>query len=247
MKTRLVITAAAVTAPLLLLNVVAAATAPAGNTAAVPLVTAEFVSPDAPEAAEIRILGDRAINRLAYSLVTEAAHAVSKQGEMGALGVCHLKSVSATGAVIPDMPRVTAWKRTSLRLRDPANAPDTADVLALNRMESELRAGNVPPKLLVQRVEQSDGTPEWRVYKPVAVLKQCVGCHGRDEIPADVRAELSRRYPLDQATGYAQGEWRGLVRVTVAAASAAVAPPAPAAGPAKPVAAPAKAPAKTRR
>ena len=36
------------------------------------------------------------------------------------------------GGVIPDMPRISAWKRTSLRIRDSANAPDPADMLALH-------------------------------------------------------------------------------------------------------------------
>jgi hypothetical protein len=225
MKTRLIATAVLAAAPLLPIVLSAAGTAAPRSTDPAAQPKAEFVNPDAPEVTEIRLIGDRAINRLAYSLVTEAAHAVSKNGEFGALAVCHLKDITAAGPVIADMPRIVAWKRTSLRLRDPANAPDPADLLALIRVQLELSTGNVPPKILVQRLEQPDGTTEWRVYKPVAVLKGCVACHGRsDTLASELRAELARRYPADQATGYAQGEWRGLVRVTVAAAAPAKAP-----------------------
>lgn len=209
------------------------ALAPLFPSAAAAELKAEFVNPTAAEAAEISSLGDRAIARLAYSLVTEVSQAVAKQGESAALAACHLKNVSATGAVIPDMPRVTAWKRTSLKLRDPANAPDAADQLALQHVQSALAAGNAPPKLLVQRIEPAGGPAEWRVYKPVGVLKQCLGCHGSsDTIPAAVGAELARRYPDDKATGYAQGEWRGLLRVTIGP------PPPPAPPPVRPPAPP---------
>ena len=210
------------------------ALAPLLPSAAAADIKAEFVKADAAEAAEIRSLGDRAITRLAYSLVTEASQAVAKHGESQALATCHLKTVSTTGSVIPDMPRITAWKRTSLKVRDPANRPDAADLLALNHVQAELAAGNAPPKLLVQRVEPAGGPIEWRVYKPVGVLKQCLGCHGpTDSIPAAVSAELARRYPDDQATGYAQGEWRGLLRVSI--------------GPPPPVATAAKTPGAKKR
>ena len=189
----------------------------------------EFLPADAPEAAEVRLLGERAINRLAYSLVTEVSRSVAQQGEADALGTCHLKNVRLDGGVIPDMPRISAWKRTSLRIRDSANAPDPADMLALHRVLSDVSAGNIPPKILVQRIDYPGGAPEWRVYKPVAAMAQCLACHGpADDIAADVRAELKRRYPNDAAIGYQQGEWRGLIRVSIGPAPASLPAPAPA-------------------
>jgi hypothetical protein len=194
----------------------------------VPEAKMEFVPLDAPEAAEVRLLGERAINRLAYSLVTEVSRSVSQQGEADALGTCHLKNVRLDGGVLPDMPRVAAWKRTSLRIRDSANAPDPADMLALHRVLADVTAGNIPPKILVQRIEYPGGAPEWRVYKPVAALGQCLACHGpADDLSADVRAELKRRYPNDAAVGYQQGEWRGLIRVSIGPAPASLPAPAP--------------------
>jgi hypothetical protein len=106
-------------------------------------------------------------------------------------------------------------KRTSLRLRNPANAPDAADQLALERVDKDIKSG-VLPKVLVQRVEPAGGKPEWRVYRPVGVAQQCVTCHGpRDTMPADLLARLDERYPQDRATGYTLGQWRGLLRVSV--------------------------------
>ncbi|HVS53095.1 MAG TPA: DUF3365 domain-containing protein [Opitutaceae bacterium] len=185
-------------------------------------VRAVFVPLDAPEVAEVRSLGERAINRLAVSLVTEASSTVARKGLLAALGVCHLRNVAATGAIIPDMPRITVWKRTSLRLRDVANAPDPAERLVLQRIRAELEEGNAPSKLLVQRIDHPDGAKEWRVYRPIAVAAQCLACHGEpDAMSLELREELKARYPSDEAVGYSVGEWRGIVRVTVLDAPAA--------------------------
>jgi hypothetical protein len=203
-----------------------AASAPARAAAApAAAMTAEFVALDAPEAAEIRAIGERAISRIAYSLVSEVTVAVGKQGAAAALVECHLKYIPISGRVIEDMPRITALKRTSLRLRNPANAPDAADELALRKVARELDAGN-PPRLVLQRVQLAGGANEWRVYRPLAVTTACLACHGTTEsIADDVRAELKWRFPNDAATGYSTGEWRGLIRVSVADAPATPATP----------------------
>jgi hypothetical protein len=130
--------------------------------------------------------------------------------------------------LVGGMPRIKGMKLTSLKLRNPANAPDAAEKLALENVKTGLDAGN-PPSLLVQKVTLPSGAVEWRVYKPLANIRQCGSCHAKpEEMPEDLRAALAKKYPSDQATGYSLGEWRGLVRVTVAD-PAPPAPPAPAA------------------
>ncbi len=157
-------------------------------------VNAAFVEADTPALTELRDLGERAVD------------------------VCHLKALPLTGEIIAGMPRITGVKRTSLRLRNPANAPDPAEKQALARVEKDL-ANGILPKVLLQRVERPGSTPEWRVYRPVGVAPACVTCHGpRESLAPDLAARLAARYPDDQATGYAAGQWRGLIRVTVAEA-----------------------------
>ena len=179
---------------------------------------AVFVDPAAPEAAEIRRLGELAINRIAVSMVSEVNTTVAKDGAERALDVCHLKKLPRTGEIVAGLPRITAVKRTSTQVRDPANAPDAAEKLALARVHSLLEAGT-PPRILIQRIDLSGGGVEWRIYRPVAVTGQCVACHGDLAAQSDeLRAVLKQRYPADQAAGYSVGEWRGLIRVTVAEA-----------------------------
>jgi hypothetical protein len=195
---------------------------------------ASFVEPSTPEVRSVRDTGDRAIDRLAYTMVTDIMSAVARDGPVKALDVAHLKGLPTTGGTVAGLPRITAMKLTSLKVRNPANAPDPAEKLALDRVQSDLEAGT-PPAVLVQRVDLPGEAHEWRVYKPLAVLKDCVACHGRSESQsAELRAALQQRYPDDQAIGYRAGELRGLFRVTVAEPSPAAPPPQPApASPAK--------------
>lgn len=222
MKTRLTLLAA--------LALAGRAVAPAADTPAPASseVSAAFVDPDAPEHSEVRAIGERAINRLGITMANEVTVAVAKSGAEKAIDVCHLKALPLTGEIIAGMPRITGVKRTSLRLRNPANAPDAAEKLALDRVQKDLESGTLP-KVLVQRVERLGEKPEWRVYRPVGVAQQCVTCHGpRESLAPDLQARLAERYPADQATGYAVGQWRGLIRVSVGEA-----PPPPPPAPAK--------------
>lgn len=185
-----------------------------------------FLDPDSAEAKPYRDVGSRAIDRLAYTMITDAASAVSQNAEVAALGKCHLKDIPMTPGV-GGIPRISAMKLTSLKLRNPANAPDDAEKEALEKVNTLLIAG-IPPKVLVQRVELASGQHEWRVYKPLANVRQCGTCHAKpDEQSPEMRTALKERFPADQASDYSGGQWRGLMRVTVADP-----PPPPAAAPA---------------
>lgn len=182
---------------------------------------ARLVDDLSPEVAEIRKLGENAINRLAVTLVREVTRATANGGPEGAVDVCHLKALPITQGTVAGMPRITAVKRTSLKLRSPANAPDAAEQLVLEHVRKLLEYGDAPPPLLVQRVEPAGAAPEWRVYKPLGVMPQCAVCHGDPAGQSDaLRAKLREHYPDDAASGYQAGEWRGLIRVTVADAPA---------------------------
>lgn len=180
-------------------------------------VSARLVTENSAEVTEVRRLGESAINRLAGSLLREVTVATAKGGPEGAVEVCHLKSLPITHGTVAGLPRITSVKRTSLKLRSPSNAPDAAEQQVLAHVDRLLTRGEPPPSLIVQRVEPANAAPEWRVYKPVAALPQCLQCHGDPAAQSEtLRAKLKQYYPDDEAVGYKAGEWRGVIRVTVA-------------------------------
>lgn len=175
-----------------------------------------FIDPAAPEAAAVRQAGEAASAMIATRLVTELTAALASGGPEHAVEVCHTKALPLTAEPLPGLPQVTAVKRTSLRLRNPANAPDAAEQAVLDHVAARVADGQPAPAILVQKIEPPDGEPEWRLYRSIGVQPACLACHGAPgaQSPA-LRALLRERYPRDAATAYAAGDWRGLIRVTV--------------------------------
>jgi hypothetical protein len=182
-----------------------------------------WVDPDDPAVAAIRRSGESAIQLIGNKLILEVSQVLAAKGAEDAIDVLHLKTLVLPPAA-PGKPAITAVRRTSLKVRQPANAPDNADLAALMSIQKELMDGNSPPKLLMQRIE-ADGTApaEWRVYRPISVMSACIVCHGPvDSLLPSVKAKLERLYPEDKAVNYSVYDWRGVIRVSVA-----VPPPLP--------------------
>lgn len=101
--------------------------------------------------------------------------------------------------------------RTALRVRSSTNAPSAWQTDVLERFAAEVAAGRAPESLESAEVHQ--GTLRWaRGLRTEAV---CTLCHGT-ALPADVTAAVQRSYPGDRATGFAEGDLRGLIWVEVA-------------------------------
>lgn len=175
-----------------------------------------FVDPAAPAAAAVRQAGEAASALVATRLVTELTTALANGGPEKAVDICHTKALPLTSEPLPQLPQVLAVKRTSLRLRNPANAPDAAEQAALDHVAALTAQGQPAPPILVQKIESPAAPTEWRLYRSVGVQPACLACHGpsEEQSPA-LRALLRERYPRDAATGYAAGDWRGLLRITV--------------------------------
>jgi hypothetical protein len=174
-----------------------------------------FVDANDPAFAEISRLGQRTIDQAGQALVVEVRHVLADNTAALALGKLHLKDYKLP-APIPGRPAVIELRRTSLRVRNPANAPDAADRAALERIQRQLEQGDPVDNLLVQRVTLPGMAPEWRVYRPLVTLKLCLDCHGRTETLAPGVAEtLQVFFPADKAVDYRDNEWRGLFRVSI--------------------------------
>lgn len=191
---------------------------------ATPTMKFSWAAADDPAAAPYRQAGDRMIDRVGGSLMVEVERNIAAKGLDESLELMHLKNL-ALPAAVPGKPAVTAIKLTSLRVRQPKNAPDEADFAALDLVRTTLQSGEQPPKLLVQKIEQPNSPVEWRVYRPIAVQPKCLLCHGQTEsLQPQVLQFLERHYPEDKASGYEAWEWRGLIRISYAPPAATPAP-----------------------
>jgi len=104
--------------------------------------------------------------------------------------------------------------RTSVRVRNSGNAADSAEFRVLAALEEQSRDGSLPAEYLEARTRA--GAAEFRYYRPIIMAEGCLTCHGSPEqIPPAIAATLAERYPADAATGYAVGDFRGVIAVRV--------------------------------
>jgi len=157
-------------------------------------------------------LGSSASQALMGVLVTQLTTAMQEGGAVSAVDFCSTSALELTAGVTQE--QGLDMKRTSMKYRNPANAPDEDETEALRYYESALAETGVLPGPWVQKA----GRDEYRFYRPLSIAPPCLNCHGSPgEIDPAVQAILDERYPEDLATGYAPGDFRGVVRVSVPA------------------------------
>lgn len=158
-------------------------------------------------------LGDSAAMTLVRTLGGRLnAHLAS--GEPGqAVGFCSAEALQLTDSVASTLGPGWELKRTATRTRNLANEPDSLETEALRFFLARADSvGAEQPEHLVQVAD--DGG--FRYYMPLRIGPMCLQCHGpRDALEPTVRGALDALYPEDRATGYAAGDVRGVVRVTV--------------------------------
>jgi hypothetical protein len=174
-----------------------------------------FMDPADPAVAPIAQAGYKAIDSIGAKLVSETTRELAAKDTKDAVAILHLKNMelpkSAAG-----QPKITAVKRTSLHIRNPSNKADGADHAALIKISDQLSDEGSAAKMLVQKIEQEGKPVEWRVYRPIAVSKSCLACHGDPtKFAPGVKEALDQMYPMDQATDYSAQSWRGVLRVSV--------------------------------
>lgn len=169
-----------------------------------------------PQAAAILATGTRLTDVVGGSLMREVSRALGTLGLDDSMDVMHLKSL-AIPPPVPGKPSPTGFKLTSYRIRNPRNAPDPADLAALDLIRDKLRTGdNSVNRPLLQKVTRAGQPDEWRIYRPFIVTPQCLYCHGRaSSLQPQIRSALNRRFPEDQATDYGPHDWRGIIRVSL--------------------------------
>ncbi|HSK18289.1 MAG TPA: DUF3365 domain-containing protein [Longimicrobiales bacterium] len=175
---------------------------------------AETAASEPVNAAEVASVGGTAARQLRQTLVQRLTAAIDSGGTASAIDVCALEAGNLTDSISGALGAGIAMKRTSTRVRNPRNAPDSLEQAALAYFQSVAdSAGDLPASWV-----QNAGAAGHRYYEPLRVVQLCVQCHGPvDSIAPDVRAVIAERYPEDRATGYTPGDFRGLIRVSVPA------------------------------
>ena len=149
-----------------------------------------------------------AIKEFAGTLKGALVSAMKSAGPIEAIKVCN--------QVAPEIAQTLSEKydltiaRTSLKVRNQNNSPDTWEINVLNQFETRKANGEDVKKLVFSEAVDSK---QMRMMKAIPTAKVCLTCHGSN-ITESVQASLNTLYPDDQATGFSLGDIRGAFSVS---------------------------------
>jgi hypothetical protein len=135
--------------------------------------------------------------------------AIADGGPAFAIEVCNV----AAPELASEFSQRPGWqiRRVSDRARNPANAPSAYEARVLR----DLAAPGAEP-IFREWTASAAGDSVFWYFKTIRVGDLCLNCHGDPEdFDPEVVQTLADNYPEDQATGYASGDFRGALVVTV--------------------------------
>ena len=158
---------------------------------------------------EARLDQSRAlVKSFGQSLQRELKSGLADGGPVQAITVCKDRAPQ----IASELSRKNGAKigRTSLRYRNPANAPEPwqADVLRDFEEQANLLDSDVP---LEYFETGQDGSA--RYLRAIPTSGVCLACHGA-AVSEELQERLEADYPHDRAVGYAPGDIRGAFSVT---------------------------------
>ena len=144
-----------------------------------------------------------AANALFSRLNGELMAALQTGGPIAAIDVCKVRAPMIAAEIEADTG--VDIERTSLKVRNPRNAPSEWERQTLQAFEARHAAGEAWPGMEARRVV--GGTLHW--MRPIPMGGMCVSCHGAGEVAPETAAAIAAAYPRDVARGFSVGQLRG--------------------------------------
>lgn len=148
--------------------------------------------------------GEAIVKEAFDTLLNNLSRALQETGIQGAVKFCNLHAYPIIYYL--EKQNNVKIKRASVKLRNPANHPDSLELSALEYYE-KLKSEGKNLKPIVKRLDDYV-----HFFKPIIIQQRCVICHGTvgGELKLENYQIISELYPLDNATGYKVGDLRGI-------------------------------------
>ena len=145
------------------------------------------------------IIAKETLKPIKQSFKATLMHGMS-EGVEHAVDYCKVEAPQITQN-IPDGVEVG---RVSHRVRNPKNKPSELLEGPLNYYLQLAKDGNKGEAQLTQLPDNS-----WLYVEPIYAQPMCLACHG-DNISPSVKRAIDIKYPDDKATGFEEGDLRGM-------------------------------------
>ena len=159
---------------------------------------------DEPSAAQSQELAKVFGTRLKAAL----QEALAGDGPVEAIGVCS----DVAPQIASELSRQSGAKvrRTSLKYRNPANAPEAWEAEVLQHFENQATTSD-PGEPLEYFAVQDDGSVRYMLAIRTGAV--CLACHGAS-LAAGIERKIAQEYPHDRARGHALDDLRGAFSVS---------------------------------
>jgi hypothetical protein len=162
------------------------------------------VAPDSALATDAAARAEKAAAALMMELLGKLMGAMKEGGPSQAIHVCADVAQELTANIAKE--HGVSIRRTALRVRNPKNKPDDYERKWMDAVRTRKDVPHGGESAIVGN--------ELRFVRPIFLGDVCAKCHG-ENLDAAVQGVLKERYPLDQATGFKPGDFRGIVSVRV--------------------------------
>lgn len=174
------------------------------------LASCQSTKKQAPENAALYLEQGQEISMKSFMALSGEVKAQMKSGGVpAALEYCNVHALPLTDSL--SKAQGVSIKRTSLKLRNPENAPTEDELEVLKNYEKKLLAQEP-----VEPIVLTDSDNNAHYYSPIFLNQLCLNCHGTPgkEIETSNYVMVKSLYPEDEAIGYSTGDWRGMWSIT---------------------------------
>lgn len=140
------------------------------------------------------------------TLKSEVMQSMKAGGPVPTISMCSDRAPQ----IAKELSTKSGWNvgRTSLKLRNPKNAPDAWELAVLKDFEQRKAKGEPLKTMEFSQVVETENGKVFRFMKPIPTGKPCLHCHAATIKPETENA-LKVLYPQDKARGFKEGDIRG--------------------------------------
>ena len=152
------------------------------------------------------------VKQFGGELKGELLASLKKGDPINAITVCSQKAPAIAEYLAHGQNRVIA--RTSLKPRNPGNAPDLWERSTLELFAERKARGEDVGQMEHYQVLTVEGQQVFRYMKAIPVAEPCLTCHGQ-QITPELKSKLLELYPKDRAVGFSVGEIIGAFSISM--------------------------------
>ena len=153
------------------------------------------------------------IKELAVNLKKSLKAVLKESGPISAVEYCNIAALDITRDV--SNKKNVFIKRTSLKLRNKNNMPDSWEIDVLNNFEKRKISGEGIQSLNYKELYVDDSNKTFfRYMKAIPIGKVCLTCHGSN-IKPKLLSKINELYPEDKARDFKLGDIRGAFSIQI--------------------------------